>query len=242
MMMLCWWPGTRIRFMNIGTSSRPQMSAHCSVWKTHTAANWKNFVNNKNSWKVKVSSVSMQFKHPPDRSHDQWRGCRTCLQWVRFNKRSAVLVTVTPSTPHSARCPRMHPPVTLSTSSFSIQLTLIFPVVPHSLTKTSRKISTNMVPNLALLPSNMWYIVVTPAAAWTVVCPPPHLQPPLSSHHLYPAPKPRHLTGGNTVQYCNYRWKRRYPKIRSAASPSIMICASASQFHIHLQWLNLCLA
>ena len=67
MMMLCWWrPCTGIRFMNIGTSSRPQMSAHCSVWKTHTAANWKNFVNNKNSWKVKVSSVSMQFKHPPD--------------------------------------------------------------------------------------------------------------------------------------------------------------------------------
>ena len=154
-----------------------------------------------------------------------------------------MLVTVTPSTPHTARCPRMHPPVTLSTSSFSIQLTLIFPVVPHSLTKTSRKISTNMVPNLALLPSNMWYIVVTPAAAWTVVCPHPHLQPPLSSHHLYPAPKPRHLTGGNTVQYCNYRWKRRYPKIRRAASPSIMICALASQFHIiYLQWLNLCLA
>ena len=54
--------------------------------------------------------------------------------------------------------------------------------------------SINMVPNLALLPSNMSHLLSLQQwpghLSLTVVCAHPHLQPPLSSHHLCPAPKP----------------------------------------------------
>ena len=56
--------------------------------------------------------------------------------------------------------------------------------------------SINMVHNLALLPSNMSHLLSLQQwpghLSLTVVCAPahPHLQPPLSSHHLCPAPKP----------------------------------------------------